>query len=124
MLSPVEELRSFHPTLLLEPIVPVRATALETLQAIYQNPEIPLHTRLRAAAIALPFESPKLIAAALFDGKDFASMLDRAVARSRKVQVIEARPEEPKPIEVEEPRPKTSVKPRFLPVPDRRFRRI
>jgi hypothetical protein len=101
------------------------ARAHDVLMAIYRNPKMPFHTRMRAAGLALPFESPKLIATAVIDGRDFASRLERAVKRSRSVaieaKVIDAtaipKPEDP-------PKPKTSVKPRLLPVPDRRFRRI
>jgi len=47
---------------------------------------------MRAAAVALPFEAPKLsaIATTSMSVNDFASALDRAIARS--VKVIEAAP--------------------------------
>ena len=40
---------------------------------------------MRAAAVALPFESPKLTAMAVssLNGNDFACMLERAIARSQ-----------------------------------------
>ena len=40
---------------------------------------------MRAAAIALPFESPKLTAMAVnaLSGQNFAAMLERAIARSQ-----------------------------------------
>ena len=47
--------------------------------------------------VALPFESPKLTAMAVtsMDGNDFATMLERAIARSREPpRVIEHRPDE------------------------------
>jgi hypothetical protein len=55
--------------------------------------------RFRAAKEALPFETPKLavMAVSSLSGKDFATMLDRAIAASGKavaVQRIEARPAE------------------------------
>jgi hypothetical protein len=68
-------------------------TSLELLRAIYRNPEVPLPVRMRAAGMALPFEMPKLAVVATVDANgDFAVQLDRAVERSRRVAMIEAKP--------------------------------
>jgi hypothetical protein len=81
------------------------AKALDVLQAVYRNPRMSLHTRLRAAAIALPFESPKLQATAIIGmGLDFPSKLERAIRRSDSVRLIAKGPIElaqPEPIAAE-----------------------
>ena len=65
-------------------------TSLRFLQAIYRNPEVPLPVRMRAAGMALPFESPKLAVVATVNAGDFADQLERAINASRKI--IEAQP--------------------------------
>ena len=57
-------------------------------------PKQPMSRRLRAAIEALPFESPKLSATAVFPaGEDFAARLERAIFRSgAEPKLIEAGP--------------------------------
>jgi hypothetical protein len=67
----------------------LRKGALGYLQGIYGDPLQPTSVRMRAAAIAIPFEQPKLQATAIthYDG-DFADRLDRALARSAEPKVV------------------------------------
>jgi hypothetical protein len=60
-------------------------TPLEFLEAVYVNPNLPLNARMRAAIEAAPYRHPKLTAVAHrhFEGNDFATQLERAIARSR-----------------------------------------
>ena len=55
--------------------------ALEFLQAVYMNDELPLLTRVRVAAMCLPYEAPKLAVTALISENDFATVLDRRLKR-------------------------------------------
>jgi hypothetical protein len=98
-----------------------KATPLEFLEAVYCNNELPLHTRMKAAVEALPYVHPKLAVTAVVEGKDFASLLDRAVARSKQVQAIAQI--EARPIENAQVQPEPVTPSAIVPCPDRRFRR-
>jgi hypothetical protein len=67
-----------------EVITAEEITALSYLQSIYRDPGETEHRRMRAAIAALPFENPKVSAVAIshMSGKDFASALERCLARS------------------------------------------
>ena len=60
-------------------------TPVDFMEAVYLNPNLPLNTRLRAAIEAAPYRHPKLAVTAHghFEGKDFATQLERAIERSR-----------------------------------------
>jgi len=73
---------------------PVPENALDYLQTLYKNPLLPMPVRMRAAAIALPFESPKLTAIANLSPEDFSDRLEKAITRSG-VKLIEAKAVEP-----------------------------
>jgi hypothetical protein len=72
--------------------LPQDGTSLTLLQKIYRSSAIPLSTRMRAAIAAIQFEHPKLAVTASIQAGDFADQLDRAVERSRRVLMIEAKP--------------------------------
>jgi hypothetical protein len=77
-------------------IIPGNAdmTALELLRSVYQNPTLALSVRMRAAAIAIPYESPKLAVTAVISDQDFAARLDRRLERIRQMKLIESTPVE------------------------------
>jgi hypothetical protein len=57
--------------------------SLDFLQKIYRSRMQPISRRMRAAALALPHETPKLsVVAAIADDGSFAERLDRALTRS------------------------------------------
>jgi hypothetical protein len=58
-------------------------SALSYLQSIYRDPLQPTGVRMRAASIAINFESPKLaVVGHINDDASFAERLERALARS------------------------------------------
>jgi hypothetical protein len=104
--------------------LPKDIRALQLLQMEYRG-EIELtHNQRRAAIACLQFESPKLgvISTTTMNADDFASMLDRAIARSGMgMKLIEHRQDEgAKPAPPPIPAHGTE---RVGPTPDRRFRR-
>src|SRR3954465_7097992 len=98
--------------------------ALEFLQAVYCNDQLPLVTRMRAAIAALPFESPKLAVTALVNEQDFATLLDR---RLKRIEAMNGNPQQPQIIEQPINQPinqPIEAKPSPLPrLADRRYRR-
>jgi hypothetical protein len=76
---------------------PEQVSSLEYLQRIYRDPAQPYSVRMKAAIESLPYENPKLSAVGHFDDQSFASRLDKAIARTNNVLLIEG-----KTIEVEE----------------------
>jgi hypothetical protein len=99
------------------------AMSLEGLQAVYRNPNLPLTTRMRAMIAAIPFETPKLAVTAQVSEQDFATLLDKRIARYEQMKlladekIIEAQPEVLT-------KPQVETKPPLARTPDRRFRRI
>jgi hypothetical protein len=91
------------------------------LKAVYQNSEVPLPVRMRAAMACLPFETPKLLATAIVNENSFAELLDRRLKRIAEMKLIEAKPNAVEPTNENG----GSVDARLPPsIPDRRFRRI
>jgi hypothetical protein len=99
----MEEVRALTPAELLEERQrrfdqingdePTPRCALDYLQRLYKNPLLPLPTRMRAAALAIPFETPRLTAVANVDVSAFADRLEKAILRSG-VRLIEATAED------------------------------
>jgi hypothetical protein len=67
--------------------LPPGALSLEFLQAIYRSAAQPMARRLKAASIAIQYESPKLAVTAVVEGSDsLAARLGRAIERSARVE--------------------------------------
>jgi hypothetical protein len=97
--------------------LPPDISPIDYLLIRMRDPRTEEGVRTRVAIALLPFTAPKLAVTATIEGKDFASLLDRAVARSAQVRdtkVIEAQAQV-------QPAPATPQP--ILPVPDKRFRR-
>ena len=73
------------------PALPPDVSSLAFLQAVYRSADQPLHTRMKAAIAALPYEHPKLAVTAVLDGtEDLGARLSRAIQRSAKVIELRA----------------------------------
>ena len=67
--------------------LPPGANSLEFLQAIYRSATQPMARRMKAASIAIQYESPKLAVTAVAEGSDsLAARLNRAIERSARVE--------------------------------------
>jgi hypothetical protein len=74
---------------------PERTTSLEYLQRIYRDPAQPTSVRMRAAIESLPYENPRVSAVQVgyLTDDTFAEQLERAIVRSERAKLIEARAE-------------------------------
>jgi hypothetical protein len=95
--------------------------SLDFLQKVYRNTSLPLPTRMRAAAMALPHEVPKLgVSMNVNMSDDFAARLDAAIARSNGHAKVHSEGSLPKTIEHDA----SEIKQPMLPNPGARMRRI
>jgi len=67
----------------------LKLDALRYLQMIYRDPQLSTAVRMRAAGLALPFESPKLAVTAVVSEQDFATVLDRRLKRIEERKLLE-----------------------------------
>ena len=110
----------------MQKLIPKDIRALQLLQMEYRG-EIELtYAQRRAAEACLPFETPKLgvMATTNMSSADFATLLDRAIARSGKL--IEHRQDEgngAKPAPAPIPPHGSGPRQGLQGTPDRRFRR-
>ena len=75
------------------------ATSLDLLRAIYRSPQMPLHTRMRAAMACLKHEHPTLGITFQTTNSDFAELLDRRIKHMEELKLIEHQPQ-PKAVEL------------------------
>lgn len=87
-------------------VLPNKMMSLEYLQSIYRDETQSLHIRMRAATIAIAYESPKLAVMATVTGQDFATLLDKRISHMKKVNAgLIAPPKERPPPELKPPPP-------------------
>ena len=92
---------------------PPNGTSLDLLRAIYRSPQMPLHTRMRAAFACLKHEHPSLgITFQTTSETDFARLLDQRIAHMEQLKMIDHQP--PTPAEVKPP----------MSIAERKLRRI
>jgi hypothetical protein len=65
-----------------------RLTPLEFLCSVWQDPDLPMHTRLRAAAEHAKYSAPQLKAVAQVTPRDMASVLEKARERANGAKVV------------------------------------
>ena len=73
-----------------EETLPLEATSLDFMQAVYRDPAQPMSLRMRAAVAALPFEHPKLSVNANTDVSNFAAQMEELARKSGRSNVIDA----------------------------------
>jgi len=101
------------------------AISLDLLRAVYRCPSLALSVRIRAAGLAIPYETPKLIATAVRNEGSFADLLERRLKRFEEMKIIEAQPLIEAKLGGEEKVDGEKIDARLPPpIPDRRFRRI
>src|SRR5215831_8912528 len=66
--------------------IPPNGNSLDLLQAVYRCSSLPLTTRMRAALGAIQHEVPKLLATAIIQDNDIATLLDRRIARYQEME--------------------------------------
>jgi hypothetical protein len=82
---------------------------------IYRDPQLSTAVSMRAAGLAIAYETPKLLATAIINESSFAELLDRRLKRIEEMKLIEAKPNNGgEKVDARLPPP----------IPDRRFRRI
>src|SRR6516164_3726916 len=86
-------------------VLPEGTTAKEALRMVYRGEIVLSPQQMRAAIESLPYESPKLSAAAIahFEGKTFAEALERAIERSKGPVLLNGRVEPLPPEELKRP---------------------
>ena len=92
--------------------IPPNGISLDLLQAVYRSNRLPLHTRMRAAGMAIPYECAKLMATAIINENSFAELLEKRLKRQQQQ------------IEQAKPAPQIEAKPVPVHTNDRRYRRV
>jgi hypothetical protein len=69
--------------------IPPDGISLDLLRAVYRSPSIPLSVRIRAAGLAIPYETPRLMVTAQLNENNFAELLDRRLRRIEEAKLIE-----------------------------------
>ena len=73
--------------------IPPDGISLDLLRAVYRSSSIPLSVRIRAAGLAIPYETPKLMVSAQINENNFAELLDRRLRRMEEAKLIEHQPD-------------------------------